>query len=88
MKAAVRWMFEDRNTGRLVFAQWPNPPLWVFLVASVVRRVADERISNGAGFFATVALATWALLELLKGVNPFRRILGAVVLAGLLARLL
>jgi hypothetical protein len=31
----------------------------------------------------TVALLAWSVDEVLRGVNPFRRILGGVVLAGL-----
>jgi len=33
------------------------------------------------GYTATVALVVWAGDELLRGVNPFRRMLGAAVLA-------
>ncbi len=73
----MHWLFEDRTTGRLVVAQWPNVPLWIFLVARVL----------SVELVATIALAVWTLLEVGKGVNPFRRGLGAVVLVGLLARL-
>ena len=85
MNRAVHWMFEDRTTGRLVFWQWPNAPLWIWIVATVVGRLIDN---DGVRFIAVVALAAWAVAEVAKGVNPFRRILGGIVLLGLLARLL
>jgi hypothetical protein len=37
---------------------------------------------------AECALAVWALDEIFRGVNPFRRMLGGVVLAGLVASLI
>jgi hypothetical protein len=43
----------------------------------LVRSVAASALSGvGRG-----ALIVWALDELVRGVNPFRRVLGAVVLA-------
>jgi hypothetical protein len=77
MRRALRWLFEDRSTGRLVVAQWPNIPLWVWIVASLLRW----------HLVATAALVVWAVLEVAKGVNPFRRGLGALVLLAQLARL-
>ena len=37
---------------------------------------------------ATVALSWWAVDEVIRGVNPWRRLLGAVVFAGLVVSLL
>jgi hypothetical protein len=37
---------------------------------------------------AALALGWWALDEIGRGVNPWRRLLGAVVLGGLVASLL
>jgi hypothetical protein len=37
---------------------------------------------------ANVSLAVWATLEIGAGVNPFRRIVGGVVLVGLIVSLL
>ena len=44
--------------------------------------VGAATFTRGVG---SVALVVWALDELLRGVNPFRRALGAVVLAAQLA---
>ena len=84
---ALRWLFTDRTTGRVVVAQWPNAPLWVFLAASLLRRTTSGH-DDLLGGIGTAALAVWAVLELAKGDSPFRRLLGAGVLVLLLVRLL
>lgn len=69
--------FRNPATGRIVVAQWPNAPLWAFLVATLLRwRVV-----------ATVALVVWAVLEVWKGESPFRRVLGGVVLGATILRI-
>jgi hypothetical protein len=70
-------LFESRETGRITIWQWPNTPLWVYIAATVLR----------VAILATIALAVWAGLEVLRGVNPFRRSLGAVVLIGVILRI-
>ena len=59
----------------------PNLPLVLFLAAAAVRRFAEPDGTAGTlvTVVATVALLWWAADEILRGVNPFRRILGAVV---------
>ncbi|HUR79054.1 MAG TPA: hypothetical protein VMZ22_13985 [Acidimicrobiales bacterium] len=74
MRRALRWLFVDRTTGRIVVAQWPNVPLWIYIVATILRW----------SLIASVALAVWAILEIVKGVNPFRRLLGGLVILGML----
>lgn len=70
--------------------QWPNVPLWIFLVASAVRRFADPHgtVRTVVSVIAMVGLVWWAGAEVLRGVNPFRRILGGLVLVAILAGLL
>ena len=86
----VDWLFRDRRTGRIVVAQWPNLPLGVWLAAGVVDALFDPRGFVGAAtqVVGTGALACWAGAEIGWGVNPWRRLLGAAVLAGLVASLL
>ncbi len=81
-EAAARWMFEDPRTGRLVIAQWPNLPLWLFLAAA-----AAERLLAPAGTAGTLlrlagaaALVWWAVDEIVRGLSRFRRLLGSIVL--------
>jgi hypothetical protein len=63
-------------------AQRPNIPLTVFVVLSIALRAFRPTggIETSARVLADVALFAWAIDELLRGVNPFRRILGLVVI--------
>lgn len=74
----IDWLFRDRETGRIVLAQLPNAPLIVFVVARVADRVIDPSTA-ALRWVGTGALLWWAADEILRGVNPWRRILGAVV---------
>jgi len=79
---AAKWWFTSRPDGGIVLGQFPNPALGVWLAATLWRVVADptgqERsILDG---IAIGALMVWALDELIRGVNPFRRLLGVLVL--------
>ena len=77
----VDWMFRDRTTGKIDIGQFPNIPLFVWLVASGLALVSGGTAHTVLAHLATVALVVWAGDELLRGVNPFRRLLGAGVLA-------
>ena len=86
----IDWAFRDRRTGRIVVAQFPNPPLALWLAATAVRALFDPGGVAGTAVRAvgTIALAGWAIAEIGWGVNPWRRLLGTVVLGGLLLSLL
>jgi hypothetical protein len=60
--------------------QRPNLPLCLFLVCRLVAWPLAGRASDVLHWLGSVALAWWAADELARGVNPFRRLLGAVVL--------
>jgi len=79
----IDWLFRNRRTGERTIAQFPNVPLSVFLVAVVVRWVAHPSGTAGTvvDVVAAVALITWAVDEVVRGVNPWRRMLGGGVLA-------
>lgn len=76
------WWFRNRETGRITIGQWPNVSLTVFIVAWALRRVLDPTgtVDTVLAVAATTALVVWAFDELLRGVNPWRRALGAGVL--------
>src|SRR5207244_3861283 len=78
--------FRNPETGRVVVAQWPNLPLWIFIAATAVRLLLSP--DGGAGtavtVVASVALGVWSVLEIWKGESPFRRVLGAVVLVAMI----
>ena len=80
----IDWLFRDRHTGRIVIAQVPNLPLGLFLVASALRWLFDPSggVRTGLGVMATAGLLWWAVDEVARGVNPWRRLLGGAVLAG------
>jgi hypothetical protein len=87
---AIDWALRDRRTGRIVVAQWPNKALIAWLAASVVLVLSDPDGAWGLALrvVAIVALSWWAVDEVVRGVNPWRRLLGAVVFAGLVVSLL
>lgn len=85
VRRAVDLMFRDRTTGTITIAQWPNLPLWLFGGLSVGAWLGrdSEALASRLSFAADIALTWRALDELVRGVNPWRRLLGAVTLAGL-----
>lgn len=75
----IDWVFRSRETGRVTIAQLPNAPLIAFALFRVMEVLFSphgdaKRVLHLAG---TIALGWWAIEELLRGVNPFRRALGA-----------
>lgn len=82
-RTLFRWLFENRETGRITVAQMPNLPLAIFLAAAGLRMLFHPRHAFGVvvSVVATGALLWWALAEIVRGVNPFRRILGGLVVA-------
>jgi hypothetical protein len=74
---SVQWMFSSRRTGRLTVAQWPNHLLVLFIVITVAVHVFHQTGSqNPVRVLAQAVLLVWAVDEVVRGVNPFRRILG------------
>jgi hypothetical protein len=86
VRSAVDWTFRDRTTGKIVIAQWPNVPLALWLICIVISRLAHPHGGWGTlvKVVGTIALVIWAGDEVARGVNPWRRALGAGVLVALL----
>jgi len=86
----IDWLFRNRRTGEITIAQMPNAPLIVFLVVVVIRFLFHPSGAAGTvvSVIATVALLVWAGDEVVRGVNPWRRMLGGAVLAFTLVGLL
>jgi hypothetical protein len=82
----VDWMFRSRVTGRLTVVQMPNAALVVFAACRVAQAVFSPHGAAGDALRVAgdAALAWWALDEVFRGVNPFRRLLGAAALGSLL----
>jgi hypothetical protein len=82
--------FRNCKTGELAIVQFPNLPLAIFLVASLVRLAFHPHGAGGTALsvIGGVSLGWWSLDEIVRGDSPFRRVLGGVVLVGLLLGLL
>ncbi len=73
-------IFKDKN-GKVVITQTPNVPLVVWLVCLILSKLVDN--AQLAGSLSQVGrgfLFIWAYLEIVYGVNLFRRVLGVIVL--------
>ncbi|MDN3590732.1 hypothetical protein QWZ12_08905 [Methylobacterium adhaesivum] len=82
------WFLRNRRTGEITIGQWPNASLTLFgLCAGIDWAFAPAgqagTILRGVG---TAALIVWAADELVRGVNPWRRLLGAGMLVALALR--
>jgi hypothetical protein len=88
-KRFVDWLFRSRETGKLTIAQLPNAPLALFIAFRFAQALVSPHgtVHDALHWLAIAALAWWGLDELFRGVNPFRRILGAAVLASLILSL-
>jgi hypothetical protein len=71
------WLFRNRQTNEITIAQFPNVALWIFFVTVVLRWVVPEGgLRNVISWIGVAALLWWAVDEVLRGVNPWRRLLG------------
>jgi hypothetical protein len=82
VRGLLLWCFRNRETGAITIAQTPNLALSLFLVATAILWLAHPTgaISTMAKVVATGSLIVWALDEVVRGVNPWRRFLGVAVL--------
>jgi hypothetical protein len=84
---STSWWFRSSD-GRLTLWQPPNPALCVWLAALVLGwldlSAAHATAVHGIGHGA---LLVWSLDEVVRGASPFRRTLGAVILAVQIATL-
>jgi hypothetical protein len=90
MHNTLEWLFRDSRSGRIVVGQWPNLPLLIFAGAVAAEWLLAPAGLLGAGLRALQlgSLVWWAADELLRGVNPWRRGLGAATLGFVALRLL
>ena len=79
----ARWAWP----ARFPIVQWPNAPLLVALAASVTSRLTHGVGRTYASSVFYIALSIWAYEELARGVNWFRRLLGAAILVYIVVRL-
>ena len=81
MRRFFQWFFRNRETGVITIAQWPNLILWIVIVAAALLWFFP--FAGQADFALKIvtrgALVIWGFDEILRGVNPWRRCLGAAV---------
>ena len=75
--------FKD-DEGRIVLWQSPSIPLYGWIVFQVLAQLLSKgHLKNGCEQLSMALLYTWAYLEVMQGVNYFRRLLGLIVLVAL-----
>lgn len=80
MPPLLRRYFADKN-GHVVLWQRPNAPLIVWLVFTSFAAILGSGPLHGVcSLVARVSITIWAILEILRGVSPFRRTLGGVIM--------
>jgi hypothetical protein len=79
----THWWFRHRHTGDITVAQVPNWPLYAIGALWVARRLVDSGGSaySVMGWASTGLWLFWGLDEIVRGVNPWRKLLGAVVVS-------
>ena len=81
MRKLVNWLFRSRETGAITVVQKPNLILWIVIGAALLGWMwpSSRQISAGLTVVAKGGLLVWAADEIVRGVNPWRRCLGAAV---------
>jgi hypothetical protein len=82
MRRVFNWLFRNRDTGAVTIAQAPNFVLWVVIAAAGLLWAlpSSGNFSVALKVMFKCGLLVWAVDELLRGVNPWRRFLGVAVL--------
>ena len=82
VEQALHWIFDSRTTGRVTIVQAPNIWLWIFLAGLIGEQLAPENGPSrpALGGAKAAGLTIWALAEVFRGVNPWRRCLGVAAL--------
>jgi uncharacterized membrane protein YhhN len=82
MRQYLQWFFRNRVTGAVTIAQAPNLVLWIVIAAGVLLWVwpSPGRTNVVLEIVLKGGLMVWAADEIFRGVNPWRRCLGAAVL--------
>ena len=81
MRRFLQWFFRSRETGVITIAQWPNLLLWIVIVAGVLLWIwpSAGKASVALTIVLKGGLILWGVDEIVRGVNPWRRCLGAAV---------
>lgn len=87
MDARGLWRTAQRGwPARYPVVQAPNAPLAVALGGLLITPLLEGKPHDVARAVTVAALVAWAVLEVARGDNAFRRVLGAGVLAYIAVR--
>lgn len=79
MKELFNKFFKTKK-GEVVIGQWPNFPLWAWLVLNILSFIpllsSWKQSFNSLG---SMFLFVWSYLELTSGVNYFRKLIGFLI---------
>jgi hypothetical protein len=76
----IDYLFKCKD-GKYVVFQFPNLPLMVAIFAYGLRLIIPAQpYSNILNVLFNTAIIIWAILEVLWGINLFRRLFGAIIL--------
>lgn len=93
LRAAFDWFFRDRQTGRILIAHVPNLPILLWFATVLARQLTVEGSTAESLLLwaGSITLGWWAVDEVVRGVNPWRRVLGlagcVAVVVGVISRL-
>lgn len=93
LRSVFEWFFRDRRTGRILVAHLPNLAILLWFATVLARQFTAQGTSAETllAWAGSLTLGWWAVDELTRGVNPWRRLLGlagcVVVVVGVISRL-
>jgi hypothetical protein len=83
MRRFLHWFFRNGETGAVTITQAPNLVLWIVIVAGIFLWIwpSSGNSSVALTVVAEGGLLVWAVDEIFRGANPWRRCLAAAVLS-------
>jgi hypothetical protein len=93
LRSLFDWFFRDRRTGKILIAHVPNLPILLWMGTVLARQLTEQGTTADMllAWAGSFTLAWWALDEVVRGVNPWRRVLGLAgciaVVVGVISRL-
>lgn len=93
LRSLVDWFFRDRRTGKILIVHVPNLAIVLWMATVLARQLTIQGTTAHAllEWAGTLTLGWWAIDEVVRGVNPWRRVLGLagclVVVLGVVTRL-
>ncbi len=78
-----------RNSeGSIVLWQMPNIWLWLWILATLANYIVSEGLLTLLlQALSMASIIIWSFLEIYSGVTPFRRIIGSILVAVILIRI-